>query len=143
MTSIKIGREQAAALDKMLRECDNQNRYFEYNEPNKDKYESLSVTANILEQMGYARILVEQGDVLMVQLMLKGKTFIKNDSFVSRIEEKEAEQKKEYRIREMNEAKHLLTLKQLKAAKREPYYILFLVISGIANLILAYLQFMK
>lgn len=143
MVSLSIGKEQAAALDKMLHECDNKAGYFEYNESNCEKYNSLLITADILERVGYVKILVQQGSVLIVQIRQAGKTFIKNDSFLSQIKDKEEEQLNEKRKREMEDATHQLTLKKIKAANREPYYIAFVVISGILNLILSYLHFFK
>ncbi len=138
---IHIGEEQAKRLDEMLIKCEKEKvGYTQYQETNKDEYEKLCLTASLLSDMGYIKILAQQGADLLILLQDKGKAFIRNDSFVSRIEEKKKQLKLEERKREIEEAEHQLTLKKLRAAKREPYLIAWSIITTITSIILAIIQ---
>ena len=143
MQSVRIGREQAAELDDMLRKCNNQNEYFEYTEPDIEKYESLCVTADILEGLDYVKILSKEFNNLLIVIKQSGKTFLKNDSFISRIEKEEENQRLRIEQQKIDQANYQLTLKQIKAAKREPYIIVWSVIATFTTIILAILQLAK
>lgn len=66
----------------------------------------------------------------------KGFSFIQNGGFIGLYNEKKEQQEREKR-------QDQLTQSQIKAAKREPYLIIWSVITTISTLVLAWLQFTK
>lgn len=141
MQRSRIDESQAKALDKMLRDCDNDNGYFTYSD--LKEIDNLIIIANILSNLGYIKIMSNGHNGLLISLLDDGKTFIRSDSFLSQIEEEAEKQKKDERMREIEETKHRLTLSQIKSAKREPYLIVWSVITTITTIILSILLLLK
>lgn len=137
MNSIRIGEKRASALDDMLRDCDNKDSYHHYSELNSIKYEELLITAHILEELRYIEIKVDQDFQLLAVITDRGRAFIRDDSFMSRIEDEAEKQRKESE-KESQDCE--LRLKQIRALKQKPYLIAWNILVSIISIILAYLQ---
>lgn len=120
MDSLKIGREQAAALDDMLRKCDNPGRHYTYSNLTNSEFDDISITADILSRIRYVKVLGRGQGKIGIMLLPPGLAFIRNDSFLDRFKEEENKQKDTDLQRNMNEKKLKLTEHQIRAAKREP-----------------------
>jgi len=142
METLRINEDQAFALDEMLRKS-SENGYAEYHEPNREAYNKLCITANILKRRGFIKIMAQQGDDLVVILKDDGKTFISCDSFTSQIEEEYERRRTEEVKQKQADANHQLTLKKLGAAKREPYLVAWSIITTITTITLAIIQLWK
>lgn len=70
------------------------------------------------------------------QVYPKGFSFVQNGGFIGLYKEKKEQQEREKR-------QDLLTQSQIKAAKREPFLIIWSIITTISTLVLAWLQFIK
>ena len=140
MKKISISKEQAQALDEMLISCKTKVRYYHFKEPDEDKFDKLCVTATILSQIGYIRILTKQGGDLIVSINDEGVAFISNDSFMSQLENEEEKQREKEEKRKKEEIEHQLTIKKLRAAQREPYLIAWSIIATATTIILSIMQ---
>ena len=96
-----------------------------------DNYD-LEAVGTALERYKLGKMLTNEWFMIFPQ----GINFIRNNSFVQMYEEQLEKERRE-------ERKDALTQKQIRAAKREPYLIVWGIVSTIASLILAFLQFIK
>lgn len=143
MDNLKIGREQAVALDEMLRKCDNPKRHYTYSNLTDSELDDISVTAGILSRIGYVKVLGRSYGQISIMILSTGLAFIRNESFLDRFEEEKKKQKDADLQRKMNEESLKLTEHQIKAAKREPYIIIWSIITTITSIILAIMQLTK
>lgn len=140
---IVIDEDRAYKLDDMLRKCDTKRGYYHYNEPDDVAYRDLCTSATILAKQGYIKINAEQDNQLIIAILDSGKVFIRSADFVSLNQKKKEEIMLEEEQREQRKASHSLTIKQIRAYKREPYLIAWSIISTLATIILTILQLKK
>lgn len=126
---MKISAEAAKKMDYFLDLGANAS-YYDYESGSIEKHKSNGIYIRELESRGCIDVLSSCGTSFVFSITPRGKFFYSEGGFqrLYRDQQEEEEHRK-------NEAS--LTKKQINAAKREPYYIAFIVLSTIANILLA------
>lgn len=126
---MKITAEAAEKMDYFLGLGANVS-YYDYNASSTEEHQSNGIYIRELENLGHIDIQTSGGNSFLYIVTSRGKFFYSEGGFqrLYRDQQEEEEHRK-------NAAS--LTKKQINAAKREPYYIAFIVLSTIANILLA------
>lgn len=126
---MKITAEAAEKMDYFLGLGANA-PYYDYEASSTEEHKLNGIYIRELENLGHIDIQTSGGNSFEYIVTPRGKFFYSEGGF--RKLYKEQQEEEEHR---KNEAS--LTKKQINAAKREPYYIAFIVLSTIANILLA------
>lgn len=132
----RVKEDRAKKLDEMLKLCDTPEGFHLYKDIDRTTYDDLCITANMLKNKGFIEIKVQQDKVLIISIKQDGRSFARNDSFTAMYQDNQKTLKQE-------DEQSDLTRRQIKAYKREPYLIVWTIITTLTSIILTIMQLKK
>jgi stress response protein YsnF len=135
---INLDDKRVMSLDYILETCNSQTSgHSTITEPDKEKYEYLATSAEMLYRMGFIKIYHSSPNEIDARLTTEGKVFIQNDSFEKQKERKRKELEIEEEKLNHSRTQHKVNENAIRAAKREPWLIAWSIASTLAAILLA------
>lgn len=132
-----ITKERALMLDNILLACIRESDSAIFHVDDWDEQREIDESIQYLSGKEYLKVYSSGRSSPNVRITLEGKLFYESGGFLKRIEQKEEELNRQ---RKYEEVAHKVNEKALQAAKRQPYLIIWGIITTLATIVLTYLQ---